>query len=121
MACCTTLQSIPLFVRAGGIVPVAPESQNVEDRDWSNLALHVYPGADGQFTLYEDDGNTYAYEKGQYTEIPFMWNDQKRTLTIGSRKGSYGGMLASRRFTVVLPDGTTKAVAYKGKQLSVKM
>ena len=50
-----------------------------------------------------------------------MWNDQKRTLTIGSHKGSYGGMLASRRFTVVLPDGTTKAVAYKGKQLSVKM
>lgn len=116
----TTLQSIPLYVREGGIVPVGKEMQSVEDRDWSSLELHVYPGADGQFSLYEDDGTTYDYEHGSYSVIPLQWNDRKRTLTIGKRTGQYDGMLTSRRFTVILPDGTQKAVVYKGNKTVVK-
>lgn len=117
----TTLQSIPLYVRAGGIVPVGSEMQTTVDKDWSAMELRVYPGANGQFTLYEDDGNTYNYEKGQYTEIPLVWNDRSRTLTIGRRTGRYDGMLTSRKFTVTLPDGTSKTVTYNGKKLSVKL
>ena len=117
----TTLQTIPLFVRAGSIVPVGGDLQTTADRDWSSLELRVYPGANGQFTLYEDDGETYNYEKGQYTEIPITWNDKKRTLTLGNRKGQFPGMLPSRQFTILLPDGTQKAVTYKGKAVQVKM
>lgn len=117
----TTLQSIPLFVRAGSVVPMGKEMQSVEDKDWSSLTLRVYPGTNGHFTLYEDDGNTYNYEKGQYAEIPMSWNDRSRTLTIGRRVGQYDGMLKTRKFTVITPDGTTKTVSYNGKKLTVKL
>lgn len=117
----TTIKTIPLFVRAGGIVPVGGEMQTTADKDWSALELRVYPGADGRFSIYEDDDTTYNYEKGQYTEIPLVWNDRSRTLTIGRRTGQYNGMKTSRRFTVVLPDGTRKTVSYNGKKLSVRL
>lgn len=117
----TTIKTIPLFVRAGGIVPVGQEMQSTEDKDWSNLELHVYPGANGEFTIYEDDGVTYNYEKGKYTTISLTWNDKSRTLTIGKRTGMYDGMLTSRKFTVVMPNGAKKNVNYTGKKLNVKM
>ena len=117
----TTISSIPLFVRAGSIIPVGAEITAIADRDWSSLELRVYPGQDGSFTLYEDDGETYAYEQGQYAEIPMNWNDRKHTLTIGRRSGQFEGMLQERTFTVVLPDGTSKTVQYRGKALSVKL
>lgn len=117
----TTLQTIPLFVRPGSIIPVGQVMKSINERDWSTLELRVYPGADASFTLYEDDGNTYAYEQGQYAEIPLSWNDKTRTLTIGKRAGQFQGMLASRQFTVVLPDGTSKTVSYSGKAVSLKL
>lgn len=117
----TTLKSIPLFVRAGSILPMGKEMQCVAERDWSQMELRVYPGANGSFTLYEDDGETYGYEKGQYAEIALTWDDKAQTLTIGARKGSYEGMLTARKFTVVKPDGTQKTVDYKGKKLKVKL
>ena len=108
-----------MFVRAGSILPLGPEMQYVGERSWQQLELRVYPGADGQFTLYEDEGDNYNYEKGQYATIPMTWDNKTRTLTIGQRQGQYKGMLQSRQFTVVLPDGTQKTVDYQGAETTV--
>ena len=115
-----SLQDVPMFVRAGSIVPLGPVMQYVGEKTWDNLEIRVYPGADGQFTLYEDEGDSYNYEKGVYSTITFQWNDRTRTLTIGARQGSYPGMLQKRQFTLVLPDGTTKTVSYDGTEVVVK-
>ena len=117
----TTLHTIPLFVRAGSIIPMNGDLQTTADRNWSQLELRVFPGADGSFTLYEDDGETYAYEQGQYTEIPITWNDRRRTLTIGKQQGQFAGAIQKRLFTVIVPDGTSKTVTYNGKALKVTM
>ena len=116
----TTLDRVPMFARAGSILPLGPEMQYTGEKSWEELELRLYPGADGQFTLYEDEGDNYNYEKGAYTTIPMLWNDRKHTLTIGERKGSYPGMIQKRQFTVVLPDGTTKTVDYNGASVTVK-
>ncbi|MCD8292880.1 MAG: glycoside hydrolase family 31 protein [Prevotellaceae bacterium] len=117
----TTLDMIPLFLKAGSILPIGPDVQYATEQPWDNLELRVYPGADGTFTLYEDEGDNYNYEQGAYTEIPMTWNDRRRTLTIGARKGSYDGMPVNRTFTVKLPDGTVREIAYSGKAVSVKL
>ena len=117
----TSFDRVPMFVRAGSILPLGPEMQYVGEKAWDNLELHVYPGADGSFTLYEDEGDGYNYEKGVYSTITFHWNNKSRTLTIGDRKGEYPGMLTTRRFTVMLPDGTTTTVDYDGTSKSVNL
>ena len=109
----TVFNRIPLYVRAGSIVPLGPDVQYVTEKKWDNLKVCVYPGADGNFVLYEDEGNNYNYENGAYTEIPMIWNDAKRTLTIDARRGCYEGMLDERKFTVRMPDGSEKTVLYK--------
>ena len=116
----TTLDLIPLYIKAGSIVPFGPDVQYATEKPWDNLVLRVYPGADGSFVLYEDEFDNYNYEKGAYTEIPMSWDDSSRRLTLGTRKGEYKGMLQSRGFTVVLPDGRQKSVSYNGKKVSVK-
>ena len=116
----TTFDRVPMFVRAGSILPLGPEMQYVGEKAWDNLELRVYPGADGRFVLYEDEGDNYNYEKGAYSVIQFGWNDKTHTLTIGARKGSYPGMLQTRTFTVVWPDGTTKTVNYQGQEINIK-
>ncbi len=115
-----SLQDVPMFVRAGSIVPLGPVMQYVGEKTWDDLEIRVYPGADGQFMLYEDEGDSYNYEKGVYSTITFQWNDRTRTLTIGARQGSYPGMLQKRQFTLVLPDGTTKTISYDGTEVVVK-
>ena len=117
----TTLDRVPMFVRAGSILPLGPVMQYVGEKTWENLELHVYPGADGEFTLYEDEGDSYNYERGAYSTITFRWNDRARTLTIGERHGSYPGMLMNRLFTVVLPDGTIRTVNYNGLEQTVSL
>ena len=117
----TSLDRIPLFVRAGSIIPIGPDVQYTNEKKWDNLIINVYPGADGTFTLYEDEGDNYNYESGAYTEIPMTWNDTSHTLTIGSKKGSYNGMLSERKFTVRTPNGNKKTITYKGKIVTVKM
>ena len=117
----TSLDRIPLFVRAGSIIPIGPDVQYTNEKKWDNLIINVYPGADGTFTLYEDEGDNYNYESGAYTEIPMTWNDTSHTLTIGSKKGSYNGMLSERKFTVRTPNGNEKTITYKGKKVTVKM
>ena len=116
----TTFDRVPMFVRAGSILPLGPEMQYVGEKAWDNLELRVYPGADGRFVLYEDEGDNYNYEKGMYSVIQFGWNDKKHTLTIGARKGEYPGMLQTRTFTVVWPDGTTKTVNYQGQEINIE-
>jgi alpha-D-xyloside xylohydrolase len=96
------LDAMPVHVRAGSIVPFGPELAYTSEKPADPIVLAVYGGADGRFELYEDDGATYAYEKGAFSRIPLMWNDAARTLTIGAREGSYSGMLGERTFHVVL-------------------
>ena len=117
----TTLDLIPLYIKAGSIVPFGPDVQYATEKPWDELTVRVYPGADGSFILYEDEFDNYNYEKGAYTEIPMTWDDSARRLTIGARKGEYKGMIAERKFRVVLPDGKEKTVSYKGKKVSVKI
>ena len=116
----TTLDHVPMFVRAGSILPLGPEMQYVGEKSWDNLEVRVYPGANGSFTLYEDEGDTYNYEKGQYATITFDWNDSKKMLTIGDRQGNYPGMLKTRTFTVVMPDGQQKEVQYTGTKTEIR-
>ena len=116
----TSFDRVPMFVRAGSILPLGPEMQYVGEKDWSLLELRIYPGADGHFLLYEDEGDSYNYEKGAYSTIAFHWNDRSRTLTIADRQGSYPGMLQQRQFVVVLPDGRQQTVHYEGKMKTVR-
>jgi alpha-D-xyloside xylohydrolase len=89
-------------VKAGSIVPTGPEIAYTDEKPADPIVLWVYAGADGAFTLYEDDGVTYGYEKGAFARIPLRWNDAASTLTIGKREGSYPGMQQARTFEVVL-------------------
>lgn len=115
-----TLASNPLFARAGAIVPWGPDVQFAAEKPWTALDILVFPGADGSFTLYEDAGEGYGYQKGEFTEIPFAWSDGKRTLTIGERRGAYPGMIGERTFRVVLPDGSSRTVTYSGRRATLK-
>ena len=117
----TQIDRVPMFVRAGSILPLGPEMQYVGEKAWDNLEIRVYPGANGSFTLYEDEGDSYSYERGVYSTITFSWNDKARQLTIGARKGEFLGMLMSRRFTVVLPDGRQQQVSYSGAECTISL
>ena len=117
----TSFDRVPMFVRAGGILPLGPEMQYVGEKAWDNLEIRVYPGADGTFTLYEDEGDNYNYERGVCSTIIFTWNDKARKLIIGARKGQFPGMLQSRRFTVVLPDGRQQEVSYNGTECIISL
>ena len=117
----TSLNRVPMFVRAGSILPLGPEMQYTGEKPWDNLEIRLYPGADGTFTLYEDEGDSYNYERGIYSTIPFHWNDRSHTLTIGNRQGQYPGMLTNRKFTVVMPNGTSQTVNYNGKEVAVQL
>ena len=94
--------SMPLYVKAGSIVPFGPELQYTSEKPADPITLYVYAGADGAVTLYEDDGLTYGYERGAFARIPIQWNDAAKILTIGKREGSFPGMLARRTFEIVL-------------------
>lgn len=124
------LDIVPLYVRAGAILPMGPVLQYATEQPDAPYEIRIYPGADGSFTLYEDDNETYAYEKGQSARVALAWSDKTRTLAIGARKGSFPGMLKGRTLNLVLVDqangkgiGTAKAtrtVRYEGKPMVVK-
>lgn len=104
IAAAAPLETVPLYVRAGSIVPMGPELQYTGEKPVEPIELRIYRGADGAFTFYEDDGATYDYEKGIHATIAFTWNDLANTLSIGSRIGSFPGMLNQRSFRIVLVD-----------------
>ena len=121
---------IPLYVKAGSIVPFGPKVQYAAEKKWDNLEIRIYEGADGEFTLYEDENDNYNYEKGMYSTIEFKWIDAKRTLKIGERKGKFNGMLNNRNFQIVIVTmdhgigtETTKhierTVKYTGKEMKI--
>lgn len=103
--------ALPLHVRAGAIIPVGPERQYTTEKPADPITLWVYAGADGAFTLYEDDGLSNGYERGESARIPLRWDNASRTLTIGAREGSFPGMLRERTFEVVLV-AADKAVGF---------
>jgi alpha-D-xyloside xylohydrolase len=120
------LDRIPLYVRAGSILPLGPEVEYADQQSASPTELRIYPGADGGFTLYEDQGDTYAYEKGAHAVIPIRWDDKSATLTIAARQGAYPGMPAERTFRVLVVDGTkpgaaAKEVRYTGQEISISL
>jgi alpha-D-xyloside xylohydrolase len=121
----TTIDEIPLYIKAGSIIPFGPQVQYATEKKWDNLEIRVYPGADGEFTLYEDENDNYNYEKGAYSTISFKWNDKSKTLSIGARKGSFPGMLTVRKFNIVLAGQSIqkneKSISYNGKSIKVKL
>jgi len=120
---------IPLFVKAGSILPMGKFLQYTSEKPMDTLEIRIYPGADGQFSLYNDEGNNYNYEKGKYTVIPFKWNEQQQALTIDKQQGSYAGALKKYVLNIVWVnelDGygievspKTKPVIYTGEKISV--
>jgi alpha-D-xyloside xylohydrolase len=124
--------AIPIFVRSGSIVPFGPDVQYIAEKPSDPTTLFVYTGADGTFTLYEDQGVTFDYEHGAFTETPITWQDATRTLIIGKQQGSFPGMLTHRTFHIVVvskeqPIGFSqtakplRTVQYDGAQMSVKL
>jgi alpha-D-xyloside xylohydrolase len=118
------LDRLPLYVRAGSIVPMGPRRQYVDDQSDTPLELHIYPGRDGAFLLYEDEGDSYNYEEGAFSTIPIYWQDATQQLTIGERSGSYPEMAEKREFHPVLHGegfgpGIQKQVTYEGKPIII--
>jgi alpha-D-xyloside xylohydrolase len=96
------LATIPLFVRAGAIIPLVAPLQYVDEQPDAVIELHIYPGSNGRFQLYEDAGDGYDYEQGAFATIDFEWQDARHQLTVSARAGSYPGMAAQRDFVVML-------------------
>lgn len=122
---------IPLYIRAGSIIPWGPKVQYATEKKWDNLEIRIYTGANGEFILYEDENDNYNYEKGIYSTIKFKWNDQNRSLSIENRNGDFPSMLKNRKFQIVLVSPLKgvgventlkidKVVTYKGKEVSIK-
>ncbi len=125
------LETIPLFVKAGSIVPMGPFIQYAEEKTNGEIELRVYTGANGSFSLYEDENDNFNYERGIYTTIPIQWNESTQTLTIGKRDGRFKGMLAKRTFHVVWVRGghgsglsaegnPDMIISYNGKKVTVR-
>jgi alpha-D-xyloside xylohydrolase len=125
------LNRIPIYARAGSIIPFGPHAESTSAKP-NPIELRIYTGASAKFTLYEDEGDSYDYERGAYSEIPIHWDDRAGRLTIGNRRGRFPGMLDRRTFRVVVvrdergtgvasssePDAT---IDYAGKTTSVNV
>jgi alpha-D-xyloside xylohydrolase len=124
------LDILPLYVRAGSIVPMGPEVQYATQAPNAPYEVRIYPGADATFTLYEDDNETYAYEKGERATYNLVWNDRARTLTIGQRQGNFPALVQQRKLNIALMTGkrpggfdsvrADKEVNYSGKRIVVR-
>jgi alpha-D-xyloside xylohydrolase len=121
---------MPLYVRAGSIVPTGPVTQYVDEKPDAPLTLIIYTGADGTFSLYEDDGVSNGYTRGEFSRIPLSYNDKTGVLTIGARDGKFKGLVDKRVFrvrfitpgqsTAAAPEDFNAEVAYEGWAVSVK-
>ncbi len=124
---------IPVFIPEGAILPIGPEMQWSDEKKPELIDLYVYAGKDGSYTLYEDEGTNYNYEKGKYAVIDFKYDDARKQVTVGARKGSFDGMLQKRRFNIILVDQKQqqgvnlakspkgKVVKYSGQSITVKL
>jgi alpha-D-xyloside xylohydrolase len=113
--------SMPVFVRPGSVIPIGPEVQYTTEKSADPVTLRIYPGADGDFELYEDDGVTNGYERGAFSVIPIHWDDANGRLTIGKRQGSFAGMAGDRTFQMEIVGAkmTPGAVTYHGDEIDV--
>jgi len=127
----TPMDIVPLYVKAGSIIPIGPTMQYATEKKADPIELRVYTGSNADFVLYEDENDNYNYEKGVYSLIPIHWDEKAKTLTIGKRKGEFPGMLQNRVFRVVfvrqnhgIADGVTaqadRVVNYSGTSVLVK-
>jgi alpha-D-xyloside xylohydrolase len=124
------LEIVPLYVRAGSIVPMGPEVQYATQAPEAPYEVRIYPGANARFTIYEDDNETYAYERGERATYDLVWNDRNRTLTLGARQGHFAGLVRQRTLDIVLMTGAspggfepvpaTRRVVYAGKRIVVR-
>lgn len=123
---------IPLYVKAGSIIPMGPVMEYATEKPASKIELRIYPGADGHFVYYEDENDNYNYEKGKHVTFSLNWNNSRRVLTISAAKGNYQGMIKQHTFNVVLVNGnhgsnmenttrTDKTVIYIGQALAVTL
>ena len=125
-------ERMPVFVKAGSIIPFGPELQYTSEKPADTITLNIYTGADASFNLYEDEGTNYNYEKGEYATIPIKYNEVSKTIVIGDRKGSFNGMLSKRIFRLNIitpghemnggPEGNIgKEMLYEGHKLLIKI
>jgi alpha-D-xyloside xylohydrolase len=123
-------ETMPVFIRAGSIIPLGPFIQYSTERN-DPIEIRIYPGANGEFTLYEDENDNYGYLSGLYSLTTFRWNDEQKMLTINARKGSYPGMPKAHTFNVVLAGENKgvgvevstmidKAIRYSGKEVIIR-
>jgi alpha-D-xyloside xylohydrolase len=125
------LDTLPLYVRSGSIVPIGPEITYADEQPHAPLDLCIYPGQSGSFTLYDDEGDSYNYEQGHYAMIRFSWNEATRRLTLHDRQGSYPGMPGIREFRIVMSNGAynhlaserkpAQTVLYDGREISLDL
>jgi alpha-D-xyloside xylohydrolase len=126
------LDIIPLYIKAGTILPIGPKVQYATEKKWDDLEIRIYEGANGEFTLYEDENDNYNYEKGAYSTITLSWDNTKKALTIGDLKGTFPGMISERKFNIVLiaknkSEGSKasskfdKEAVFTGRKLVVKL
>jgi len=119
------IDEFPLFVRAGSIVPLGPVVQYTDEQPGAPYEIRIYPGADARFTLYDDDGETYRYEKGEYATVALVWDEARRALRIGTREGGYPGMTTQRTLNVRLMPARpgeriqTKTVRFRGEPVEL--
>ena len=125
------LMKTPLFVKAGSILPLGPQKQYASEETEQPWEIRIYPGADGSYSVYEDEGINYNYEKGQFSTFDLKWNDSDKTLTISDRKGSFVGMKERMDFNIVIvtPESGTgiyqskvnKSIVYEGKSMVISL
>jgi len=127
----TPIDIMPLYVKAGSIIPMGPFKQYATEKPEDPIELRIYTGADAEFVLYEDENDNYNYEKGIYATIPFHWDEKSKTLTIGKRKGKFPGMLKQREFRIIwvgknhgtgveIEPESDRTVRYAGEKVVVK-
>jgi alpha-D-xyloside xylohydrolase len=114
------LDTIPIFVRAGSILPLGPQINHTEEQPQGKVCLQIYPGQDGAFTLYQDEGDNYNYEKGSFSTIRLRWEENRKRLIIEERQGSFPGMKKVLEFCVsLMEDGNERQIVYNGNQLTI--
>ena len=114
----TPIDKIPIYVRAGSIIPMAKDLQYAEEQNDRPMEIKIYPGTNGEFVLYEDDNQTYQYEQGEYTTIKLSWDEDNKICTIGEREGSFGQMAKERRFCICVGNQSS-LIDYDGKEVKI--
>jgi alpha-D-xyloside xylohydrolase len=115
------LATVPLYVRAGSILPLGPVKPYADAPSEEPMEIRVYPGDDGVFEFYDDEGDGFGYEQGRYTTVQFAWDDKRRLFEIGARRGRFPGMPVNQRLRIVCGagDAHSTVVLYRGEAVKV--